>query len=113
MLFSAADKNKNKDNNKNSSEVNAKIEKDANPEPDQHNGGQPIRPELDIYGKQRTKFATDCSLQHSASLHCIEDNYTNKEVCQTFFDDYKKCRRDERQKRLEENAKKKGRGSFW
>lgn len=111
MLPSAADKN----NSSNSSQVNAKIEQDANPEPDQHNEGQPIRPDLDIYGKQRTKFVTDCRPQHAASLSCIEDNYTNKEVCQTFFDAYKTCRREERQRRLEENAKKSkaGGSSFW
>jgi hypothetical protein len=111
MLFSASDKNK----SKNSPDLNAKIELDANPEPDQHNEGQPIRPDLDIYGKQRTKFATDCSTQHAASLRCIEDNYTNKDVCQSFFDNYKQCRREERQRRLDENAKKSksGKSSFW
>jgi glutamine synthetase len=91
------------------SSINAKIEKDANPEPDQHNAGQPIRPDLDEDGKQRTKFVTDCAQQHRESLSCIEDHYDQKAVCQPFFDNYISCRREERKRRLEQNAKK----SFW
>ena len=94
---------------KNSAEVNNKIVQDSNPEPDQHNLGQPIRSSLDSEGKQRSKFATDCSIQHRASLECIEDNYVNRDVCQPFFDAYITCRRDERERRLAKNTSR----GFW
>uniref|UniRef100_A0A7S1ZEW9 CHCH domain-containing protein n=1 Tax=Trieres chinensis TaxID=1514140 RepID=A0A7S1ZEW9_TRICV len=84
----------------------AKIERDANPAPDSHNEGQPIRREEDERGLQRSKFFTDCSKQHSESLRCIEDNYEQKDVCQPFFDAYKACRREENQRRLEENKRR-------
>lgn len=97
---------------RNTAQVNAKIDQDSNPEPDQHNGGQPIRAQIDAHGKQRTKFVTDCTVQHRASLACIEDNYLDrKEVCQPFFDSYRACRREERERRLEANAQ--GAKSFW
>jgi hypothetical protein len=94
---------------RNSPEVNAKIDRDANPEPEKHNAGQPLRVDLDSHGKQRSKFVTDCSTQHSASLACIEANYEKKEVCQSFFDAYILCRREERERRLAQNATR----SFW
>jgi hypothetical protein len=94
---------------KNSPEVNAKIDLISNPAPDQHNAGQPIHTNLDSSGKQRSKFATDCSTQHRASLACIEQNYGNKDVCQNFFNDYISCRREEHERKLIENSKR----SFW
>jgi|Transcript_3434 hypothetical protein len=93
-----------------SKQIRAKIYKDANPEPDQHNGGQPLIRTTDKRGIQRSKFYTDCAKEHKESLACIEANYTNKELCQNFFDNYKSCRRLERERRLAENAKS---GSFW
>lgn len=92
--------------------IRAKIHKDANPEPDQHVYGQPLRPEIDDRGQQRSKHYTDCKKEHSASLRCIEENYEKRELCQKFFDDYKKCRKEERERRLEENAKKTGGGAW-
>jgi len=89
-----------------SSEDVAKIEREANPEPSRHNQGQPIRPTLDAGGNQRTKFLTNCGAEHAASLHCIEENYERRGVCQPMFEAYKKCRREEREKQLEENAKR-------
>mmetsp|Transcript_26539 Transcript_26539/g.40172 ORF Transcript_26539/g.40172 Transcript_26539/m.40172 type:complete len:118 (-) Transcript_26539:1111-1464(-) len=87
-----------------------RTEQEANPfagTENQHKSGQPIIPNLDEDGKQRTKFATDCSVQHRASLACIEDNYTTKETkCQQFFQAYKQCRREERERRLEANSKR-------
>mmetsp|Transcript_20020 Transcript_20020/g.29681 ORF Transcript_20020/g.29681 Transcript_20020/m.29681 type:complete len:127 (+) Transcript_20020:112-492(+) len=87
-----------------------RTEKEANPFADtenQHKSGQPVIPNLDEDGKQRTKFATDCTAQHRASLACIEDNYTTKDaVCHTFFQAYKQCRREERERRLEANSKR-------
>jgi hypothetical protein len=93
---------------KQQAEINAKIDREVNPEPNQHNSGQPLRPNLDINGNQRSKFLTDCSQQHAASLRCIENNYQKKDVCQEFFDNYKKCRREERERRLAENSKRGG-----
>ena len=54
--------------------IAAKIYRDTNPEPDQHNYGQPIVPDIDDYGKQRSKFVTDCKKEQQASLQCIMDN---------------------------------------
>ena len=62
----------------------------------------------DSRGEPMTKFFTNCDIEHARSLKCIEDNYDKKSVCQPFFDDYKKCRAEERQRRLEENGKKEG-----
>jgi hypothetical protein len=53
------------------------------------------------------QFATDCSLEYGRSLECIQENYANKEACQPFYDNYKACRRDERERVLAENAKRK------
>eukprot|EP00548_Thalassiothrix_antarctica_P012616 CAMPEP_0194165470 /NCGR_PEP_ID=MMETSP0154-20130528/1370_1 /TAXON_ID=1049557 /ORGANISM="Thalassiothrix antarctica, Strain L6-D1" /LENGTH=124 /DNA_ID=CAMNT_0038875911 /DNA_START=258 /DNA_END=632 /DNA_ORIENTATION=+ len=76
----------------------------------QHNHGRAIIEDLDKDGKQRTKFTTDCGVQHRASLACIEEHYTDKEAhCQTFFDQYKACRREERERKLAQN---KGRSFF-
>ena len=84
----------------------AKVDQDANPEPNRHNKGQPLRPTLDYEGKQRTKFLTGCGDQHADSLRCIEENYERRELCQPFFEAYKACRREERKQRLENNAKR-------
>ena len=90
--------------------IRARIEHDANPEPDQHNQGQPLVREEDERGQQRSQFYTDCSKEHSESLRCIEDNYEKKQVCQPFFDAYKACRREENKRRLEENARRSAAG---
>ena len=82
-----------------------KVESNINPEPAAHNNGQPLQPNLDHRGKQRSKFLTNCKEQHAASLQCIQDNYDDRSVCQPFFDAYKKCRKEERERHLEENAK--------
>lgn len=77
-----------------------------------HNKGQPTdEKSIDRRtGNQKSKFTTDCKQQHSNSLACIEDNYENKNVCQPFFDAYKKCRYEEHQRKLEMNAKMTGGG---
>eukprot|EP00557_Chaetoceros_sp_GSL56_P011728 CAMPEP_0176480076 /NCGR_PEP_ID=MMETSP0200_2-20121128/2084_1 /TAXON_ID=947934 /ORGANISM="Chaetoceros sp., Strain GSL56" /LENGTH=113 /DNA_ID=CAMNT_0017876171 /DNA_START=16 /DNA_END=357 /DNA_ORIENTATION=- len=90
-------------------ELAAKIEAQSNPmDPNQHNEGQPIRQNLDSAGHQRSKFMTDCSKEHRNSLQCIEDNYDKRETCQPFFDAYKKCRKDEHDRKMEENARLSG-----
>jgi CHCH domain len=53
-----------------------------------------------------SKFQTDCSKEHAASLSCIVDNLADKKVCQPFFEAYKACRKEENKRRLEANAKK-------
>ena len=91
--------------------IAAKIYRDTNPEPDQHNYGQPIVPDIDDYGKQRSKFVTDCKKEQQASLQCIMDNYENKGVCNPFYDAYKTCRKAEHDRRLEENYRMSGGGN--
>ena len=89
--------------------LGAQIEAQSNPIPvDQHNAGQPIRQNLDEAGNQRSKFLTACSQEHRNSLKCIEDNYTRRDLCQPFFEAYKKCRKEEHQKKLDDNAKLSG-----
>eukprot|EP00555_Chaetoceros_dichaeta_P002972 CAMPEP_0198249082 /NCGR_PEP_ID=MMETSP1447-20131203/702_1 /TAXON_ID=420782 /ORGANISM="Chaetoceros dichaeta, Strain CCMP1751" /LENGTH=107 /DNA_ID=CAMNT_0043933627 /DNA_START=88 /DNA_END=411 /DNA_ORIENTATION=+ len=73
-----------------------------------HNAGQPLHRQEDDRGLQRSKLATDCSVQQRASLECIDVHYEQKDVCQPFFEAYKHCRFKERKKRLAENAKKGG-----
>ena len=51
---------------------------------------------------------TDCQKQHMESLHCIEENYNNRGVCQPFFNAYRDCRAKENERRRQENAKKGG-----
>ena len=83
----------------------ATIESRSNPSPDDaasHNFGQP-------WGDKTggaSKLVTDCRVQQRASLACIEENYQNKDqACARFFDAYKKCRREEHERKLEANAK--------
>ena len=66
----------------------------------QHNFGQPI------YNKSgASKQVTDCRIQQRASLACIEENYRNKDqACARYFDEYKQCRREEHERKLEANA---------
>jgi CHCH domain len=85
------------------------LDQDFNPSPNQHNSGQPLRKQLNQFGKQHSKFQTDCAVEHRESLACIEENYDNKKVCQDFFDRYRSCRREERERKLAENAK----WGFW
>ena len=90
----------------------AKIRQLQNPadSDDQHNFGQPLVPQIDASGKQRSKFLTDCKKEHKASLDCIMDNYEDRGVCQPFFDFYKECRKEEQKRRLERNARMSGGG---
>ncbi|KAG1360696.1 putative Cox19 family protein (CHCH motif) [Cocos nucifera] len=46
-----------------------------------------------------------CFLQYTASLKCLEAN-GDKSKCQQQFDDYKECKKKEREARLERNRKK-------
>ena len=61
----------------------------------------------------KTKFFTDCQKEYLASINCRLEHYDHKQtnVCQHFFDNYKACRREENERRLEENAK--GGGGFF
>ena len=96
----------------NDAAVAAKIRRLQNPadSDDQHNFGQPLVPQIDASGKQRSKFLTDCKKEHKASLDCIMDNYEDRGVCQPFFDSYKECRKEEQKRRLERNARMSGGG---
>ncbi|BAF16088.1 Os04g0665000, partial [Oryza sativa Japonica Group] len=51
---------------------------------------------------------SDCFPQYTASLKCLEANQ-DKSKCQQQFDDYKECKKREREARLERN---KGRSLF-
>ncbi|XP_008812706.1 cytochrome c oxidase-assembly factor COX23, mitochondrial [Phoenix dactylifera] len=46
-----------------------------------------------------------CFLQYTASLKCLEANQ-DKGKCRQQFDDYKECKKKEREARLERNRKK-------
>lgn len=83
----------------------APVKTDLNPEPEAHNAGQPLQANLDSHGKQRSKFLTNCKEEHAASLQCIQDHYDDRATCQPYFDAYKKCRKQEREAHLEQNAK--------
>jgi hypothetical protein len=64
---------------------------------------------LQTSDNEYSKLRTDCKVQHDASLQCILDNYENKKVaCIDFFEDYKRCRKEEQQRNREAN-----RGRFW
>jgi len=53
-----------------------------------------------------SKQVTDCRIEQRASLACIEQNYSNKDmVCARYFEEYKKCRKAEHERKLEANAK--------
>jgi hypothetical protein len=93
------------------SQIESKHNTFAN-DPSAHNLGQPINENnIDAKtGNHKSKFTTDCKVQHSNSLNCIEENYENKGVCEPFFEAYKKCRREEHQRKLEMNAKMSGGG---
>mmetsp|Transcript_2119 Transcript_2119/g.1964 ORF Transcript_2119/g.1964 Transcript_2119/m.1964 type:complete len:81 (+) Transcript_2119:42-284(+) len=80
MMRKAVDDKGEKPFEKNS-QIAAQIELNANPEPDQHNQGQPIRQQVNDRGQQMSKMFTDCRTQHRESLKCIEENYTNKCAC--------------------------------
>jgi hypothetical protein len=60
-----------------------------------------------IYNKSGTsKQVTDCRIEQRASLACIEQNYANKDMaCQKYFEEYKKCRKAEHERKLDANAK--------
>lgn len=87
------------------SHIAAAIESRSDPSPDDaasHNFGQP-------WGDRTggaSKLVTDCRAQQRASLACIEENYQNKDrACAEYFDAYKKCRREEHERKLEANTK--------
>jgi len=91
--------------------VVSQVEAEINPDiPGHHFEGQPAQKKEDSRGEQMTKFVTSCEMEHSRSLKCVVDNYEKKDVCQPFFDDYKRCRGEERKLRLQENAKKSSEG---
>ncbi|KAL3810955.1 hypothetical protein ACHAXA_005371 [Cyclostephanos tholiformis] len=74
--------------------------------PASHNFGRPMN---DKTGGA-SRLVTDCRAQQRASLACIEENYRNKDMaCADFFDAYKKCRREEHERKLDANA----RASAW
>ena len=56
---------------------------------------------------------TDCQKQHMDSLHCIEQNYNERAVCQPFFNAYRECRQKENERRKAENASKSGGGGWF
>jgi hypothetical protein len=63
-----------------------------------------------------TQFTTDCHREHAASLHCISENYNDKNrniACASQFQAYKECRKEERLRRLEANSKKDSFWGFW
>jgi len=87
-----------------------------------HNFGQPMRPPHHenatsstssstsaIAGMEKrgaSKLLTDCGIHQRASLACIEENYQNKDLaCMAYFAEYKNCRREEHERKLEANAK--------
>jgi hypothetical protein len=84
---------------------------------DKHNYGQPIRPPhhsstsaINDSKSGASKQYTDCRVQQRESLTCIEENYQNKDqACVKYFEAYKKCRREEHERKLEANA----RSSAW
>ena len=93
------------------SQIDSKHDEFAN-DSSAHNSGQPIhKNNIDsTTGHHKSKFITDCQTQHKNSLNCIEEHYENKSVCEPFFEAYKKCRREEHQRKLEMNAKLSGGG---
>lgn len=101
------------------SNIAAVTERHSNPSDDEatHNFGQPIRPHnhsstsaMNDYKSGASKQYTDCRVEQRASLACIEENYQNKDqACAKYFEAYKKCRREEHERKLEANA----RSSAW
>lgn len=81
-------------------------------DPSAHNLGQPTNVNnIDANtGIHKSKFVTDCKVQHANSLNCIEENYENRSICEPFFEAYKKCRREEHQRKLDMNARLSGGG---
>lgn len=88
------------------STASANLEAKLNPSEDDsrsHNFGQPLQPKD---AKGASKLKTDCRAEQRASLQCIEENYENKDqACAQFFENYKKCRREEHERKLERNAR--------
>mmetsp|Transcript_12194 Transcript_12194/g.29788 ORF Transcript_12194/g.29788 Transcript_12194/m.29788 type:complete len:130 (+) Transcript_12194:141-530(+) len=82
---------------KNNNNIVAMVESRSNPhEADaaSHNFGQPEK----VDGA--SKLVTDCRIQQRESLACIEENYHNKnEACAAQFEAYKRCRREEHERR--------------
>lgn len=87
---------------------NAKISKDLSPFSSSSNSTQSDSRNISSYdsrGVEASKFHTSCGREHSASLKCISQNYEAKALCQPYFDAYKKCKREEHQKLLEERGR--------
>ena len=60
-----------------------------------------------------SKYQTDCQTEQRASLECSVENYENRDtICKDFFEDYKRCRKLEHERRLEANAGKSFRDAF-
>ena len=95
--------------------IAAAVESRSNPsaaDAANHNFGQPLHRSSTSTDEKSgaSKLVTDCRVQQRASLACIEENYHNKnEACAGFFEAYKKCRREEHERKLEANA----RASAW
>ncbi|CAI5994438.1 unnamed protein product [Closterium sp. NIES-64] len=47
-----------------------------------------------------------CAAHYADSLKCLDKNGYDKSKCEDKFDAYKECRKQDREKRLEENSKK-------
>ena len=99
----------------NREEIKSQIRRDLNPGDGLvHNEGQPKKPPHASKPSTTAKFLTNCAEEHAASLKCIERNYQNRAACQTFFENYKQCRKEENERRKEANARQNGGGGwFW
>lgn len=54
--------------------------------------------------KRPSKFVSDCDKFSKASYSCLEEQQKNKSLnCKVFFDKYKTCKAEEREKRLAAN----------
>ena len=71
-----------------------------------HRSSNPMPSRGSQKNESASKLQTDCSHEHAASLQCLADNLGSREACQTFFDNYKDCRKAENQRRLDANAQK-------
>lgn len=86
-------------------EIKEKIANDINPGAGlKHNKGKPKKAPYAAQESTTARFLTNCAKEHKESLQCIEQNYTNRAVCQPFFDAYKLCRAGENEQRKAANA---------
>lgn len=93
-----------------SAAIAAEVDRTAQPpaaDAARHTYGQPALPPHHSSASTTTedkkgasKLVTDCRKQQRASLACIEENYQNKhEACAHLFEEYKRCRRQEHERR--------------